>query len=173
MKVNWLAVLAGVGIFFPVTFLTRTLGVLVAGDAGLIALSIATLRYAQGQALVGGVAAGFAAGALARRAGLLHGVLAGSPWTLAAGLTALISWALSDQAPSPAPGFWTLLVFGPLGGSLGGVLGARIAGGRVVLEDVLPPGRIPKWPVQQVFLLFGAMALTYVATVSLGFRPVG
>lgn len=165
MKLNWLAVLAGGSVFFLVTFLTRALGLLVVGDAGGIALPVIVL--------IAGIAAGFAAGALAGRAGLLHGALAASPWTLVAGLTALITWALIGQAPSPSPGFWTLLVFGPFRGSLGGELGVRIAEGRVVLRDVMPPGGVLKRPVRQLFLLFGAMALTYVAIACLGFRLAG
>ena len=43
MKLNWLAVLTGVCVFFLVTFLTRALGLLVAGDAGGIALPIVVL----------------------------------------------------------------------------------------------------------------------------------
>jgi len=165
MKINWLAVFLGMGVFFPATFLARSLEALVVGDGELAALPVAML--------VGGVAAGFAAGALAGRAGLLYGVLAGSPWTLAAGLTALITWALSGQAPSPTPDFWALLVLGPVGGGMGGWLGVRIGGGRVILKDVLPPGRTWKWSPWQLLLLFGAMALTYIVIAYFGFRPVG
>lgn len=92
MKINWPAVLLGVGVFFPITLLVRGLGELVTGGGGLGVLSVATL--------VGGVAAGITAGALAGRAGWLHGALAGSPWTLVAVLTALGTWALTGTAPS-------------------------------------------------------------------------
>jgi len=167
MKINWPAVLLGVGIFFPITFLVRSLGELVTDGGGLGVLSVATL--------VGGAAAGFTAGALAGRAGLLHGALAGSPWTLVAALTALGTWALTGTDPSPSPAFWTSLVFGPLGGSLGGELGGRLSGRRAMLRDLLSMERVSRqpWSVQQGLLVLGAMALTYVAMATFGFRPVG
>lgn len=167
MKLNWPAVLLGVGIFFPITFLIRSLGELVTGNGGLGVLSVATL--------VAGIAAGGVAGALAGRAGLLHGALAGSPWTLVAVLTALGTWALTGTAPSPSPAFWISLVFGPLGGSLGGELGVRISRGRAMLGDLMPMEEVSRrpWSVQQGLLILGAMALTYIAMATFGFRPIG